>query len=641
MAIRMMHKTETEEMPVKTKKALQTVWITLAAWLMSVAPGLSMAVQRKLKPDAYDLGGMLYQLVGRTFNALTTDPFTLTVLFCVFFFLARRYLFHKPAKTGAGEYVLCGVMSAVMLVCAAMRTGGGTVKVLYENTFQIMKTALYLPGMFLIELCLLRGLNELLHRPWKERPIRLWDRHPFVFPMVIIALAWLPHVIIKYPGVIHLDVVMPIRQYIGLSPRMTDFPVLGTLFYGVMFELGQALGNVNITYFAITLVQLFSLLMGLCYALWLMKTKGGLQAVQILSLVLFCTVPIYIGWALIIGKDAQYMAWMILLGDMLIEFFAEPFAFVKRKSRWVLLSVIFVLLIFTRGNGVFIVIPMAAVMALWLLVKGRRGSALGMAAVAAAAMMVTSTTNAIIVDALDMQDIRFYDYLSIPFQQTARVAKLHGDEGLTEQDKTDICTMIDYNVIAERYEPHHADAVKMSVDRSVRGQHTPWAYLRVWWKQLWQYPLDYLDAFANMNYYMFDLQSNRTVYNSYADIKEYTYNYAFHETFFFNQEEIRPLLHWQLALTEAYFRFDDLPVIGQFASMGFCIHVMLGVAYLAWTQRKRRALLVMIPSFISAVMTMFCPEIYIRYLLPVMGALPLWLAAYDLLPDAGETLLAE
>jgi len=613
---------------MQIRKTLKNVSLGIAAAFMSIAPGLDMAVARRLKPDAYDLGGYMYQLIGRTFNSLTTDPFTLAVMFFAMLWLARRFLYHKPRQAGAGEYVLSGMMSLIMLVCAAMRAAG-SVQILWANVFQIFKTGMYLAGMFLIELCLLRGLGELVRRSWKQKCCALWERHPFLFPCGVLCAAWIGHVIVRYPGAINLDVVMPIRQYLGMTPRANDFPVLGTLVYGWLFTVGQKIGNVNITYFLITLVQVVGLLMTCCYFLWLMHRLHAPFPLLAASLALFAVSPVYIGWVTIIIKDAQYMVLMVLLGVLLIEFLADTGAFLARKSRWILLGVDFVLLIFTRHNGLYIVLPVSAVM-LAILLARRQGwrRAAALAATVAAAVLVTSATNNLIIDALHMERIHFYDYLSVPFQQTARVAYLHGDEGLTEEDKAAISTMIDYDLLAEKYDPQHADDVKFTRTVQERGQVTPDAYLSVWWKQFGQYPLDYLDALFNMCYYMFDLQSNVPVYNSYADIDEYTYDYAFHEEFFFNKEEIMPLMHHQLALVEGYFRFDDLPFIGQFASMGFCMHVLLFTAYLCWVDRRRAALAVLLPSLITALMTMFCPEVYVRYLLPVMCALPLWLGAY-------------
>ena len=63
------------------------------------------------------------------------------------------------------------------------------------------------------------------------------------------------------------------------------------------------------------------------------------------------------------------------------------------------------------------------------------------------------------------------------------------------------------------------------------------------------------------------------------------------------------------------------------------LNAMILLAYVSWILRRRNTLLTMIPSAITAVAVLFCPEVYIRYLLPTMASLPLWLAAFFLLPE--------
>lgn len=67
--------------------------------------------------------------------------------------------------------------------------------------------------------------------------------------------------------------------------------------------------------------------------------------------------------------------------------------------------------------------------------------------------------------------------------------------------------------------------------------------------------------------------------------------------------------------------------------MGFCVNGMILLGYVSWILRRRKTLLTMIPSAVTAAATLFCPEVYIRYLLPTMASLPLWLAAFCLLAE--------
>lgn len=618
----------------KSPKTLRTGAAALAALLMTLAAGLEMTVARKLNPDAVDAGGFLYQLIGRTSRSFTLEPLAAACVLLLAFWLARRYLLRRAEGAKAGEYLLSAFLGGIALLCAAMRAGE-TVRLIWQNSFQLFKSLLIFAGMSLWFLYAVRVLAEGLSRPRKEgRFCAFWDRHPFEFPFLVLLAAYGWQIAIKYPGVIHLDVVMPIRMVLGLSPKNNTFPPTGTLLYGGAFLLGEKLGNVNWAYFAIMLFQSVSLMLTLSYALWLMHTRKAPRWVQLLTLALFAVNPIYIGWITTLGKDAQYMVWMLLLGVLMMEFLAEPEAFCRKKSRWVLLTADSLLAVLTRYNGVSVAVPcLAAILIVLCRRPALRRSIPCLLVCSALAFGLSAGANAAATRFLGLEEVRFYDYLSIPFQQTARVAKFYGGEGVTEEEKAAVDTMIAYDQLAERYDPAHADGVKTTVDVLERGKNSPKAYLRFWWKQLRQYPVDYLDAMLNMNYWMFDLQQNVPTYHSYADIQQYTYPYAFHETRFFNLEEIRPLMSWQRALTEWYFRFDRLPLIGNFASMGFCVNGMILLAYVSWILRRRKTLLTMIPSAVTAAATLFCPEVYIRYLLPAMASLPLWLAAFFLLPE--------
>ena len=62
--------------------------------------------------------------------------------------------------------------------------------------------------------------------------------------------------------------------------------------------------------------------------------------------------------------------------------------------------------------------------------------------------------------------------------------------------------------------------------------------------------------------------------------------------------------------------------------MGFCMLLMMSLIYLSMVNRRRKTLMVMIPALITGIAGPFLPLVYLRYLLPMVGTVPLWLAAY-------------
>lgn len=620
------------------KRTAQKLFILLGALAAAAAPGMSMDVQRKLKPDATDLGGYLYQAIGRTFEAVQTDAITLTIMLVGCLWLLNRYLFHKPRHTGLGEYLLCGFFSVMQLLCAAMRQMGA-VAVLWENAFQLLKVAIYLFGMFLLLLCSLRALGDVMLRgislrrlreySWVERARGAEEKHPFLFPFLFLCAAWLPHLIIRYPGQLTIDTVLQFQQYVYWRTRTTPHPPFGTVIYGEMIQHGLDTGCKNLIYFAYTLVKTTGFIAILAYSLLVMRRSRVPGFIRLLALTLYAISPIYVGWTTAISKDSSYLMMCMLAAVLALEFVQDMDGFLHSRKRMALLAVCLILMMLIRHNGVFVAVPLLAGMTLCFLLK-RCGKSAALAALYAVAVIgLAIGAEEYMIRVMDIERVKQDDWLSIFLQQTARVVKLHGNE-LPEEEVAIIDRMIDFDLAPELYEPDSSDPIRWSEHAGRSPQDIRAYFEQVWLKELVRYPVDYLDATLAMNGVLFDLQSNAPLYVSLTDntLDSYVYPHSFNDLTYYNREELLPLNSPQRALTEWYFRFSDLPIIGPFASMGFCMLLMLAMVYLSVVNRRWKTLLVMIPALITGLAGPFYPLVYLRYLLPMVATVPLWLAAY-------------
>lgn len=627
------------------RKMLRGLILLAGAFFCAIAPMMDLSVQRKLKPDAFDVGGYLHQAIGRAFEAFEGAPIVLTVLFLGMLWLLKRYLFHKPVDTGVGEYLICGFFALMQLLCTAVRQTG-TIQVLYENVFQILNAAIFAVGMYLLLLCALRGLHELicggvcfgslsggpsgLSWAWRQE-----GRHPFLFPLAVLSIAWLPHLIIRYPGQLTIDTVLQFHQYWNWRPRTTPHPPWGTVIYGELINFGLHTGCMNLVYFAFTLVKTAIFLAILAYSLLVMHKRGVPRWIWLLALGLYAVSPIYVGWTTAISKDSAYLILCMLAGTLLLEAIGEEKG--MAPSRLVVLGICLSLLMLVRHNGIMIVLPILAVLVLNATFKrrGRRSAVLALYAVMVVAVGIG--VEEIIIRSMDIQRVRLDDWLSIPLQQTARVVIRHGDE-LPDEEKRLIGAVIDYDAISENYIPNNSDGIRWSAPEGRKDEDIRMYFKEVWIKQLVRYPADYLDALLGMNGVLFDLQSNAPLYMSLTDntLDDHVYQHSFNDMWYYNREELLPLNSLQRALTEWYFRFSELPVIGPFASMGFCMLLMLSLVYLCVVERRWRALLVMLPGLITGIAGLFCPIVYLRYLLPMVGGVPLWLAAFAATPSGRQ-----
>jgi len=626
------------------KNSLKKLWWILASLLAAWAPGINMNVQRKLRPDALELGGYLHQAVGRTFDAIQTDSITIAVMMGGMLWLTHRYLWRKPKHTGVGEYLLCGFFSVMQLLNAAVQQTG-TMQILGENMFQMLKAAAYLTGMFVIFLCAIRGLAEILEWRPKEKSFSFWDRHPFLFPFLLLLFAWLPHLIIKYPGALTIDTMLQYLQYAGIDERTTPHPPFGAVIYGFLITTGFKTGQMNLCYFVFTLCKTILFIAVLAYILQVIKRRNVPQWIQLFTLILFMFSPIYVGWTTVISKDSAYLILCMLAGALMLENIGGE---KMDQSRWrmLILAADLILMMLVRHNGILIAVPLLLLMLFWLIrEKTGKKRVLRFACYSCAVVLAALGIEEGIIQVMGYRRVSQDDWMALMYQQTGRVVTLH-DAEIPQEEKEIINRVLLYEEIFERYDPPEADKMRWNypedgrVDGEIpafpedngRSDEEIRAYWKVWWDHFKRYPLDYLDAALHMNGILFDLQNDWPIYVGLTDhtFGDDVYPNSFNYMEYYNAEQIRPLNGWQRALTECYYRADDLPLAGRLLSMGFCVETMIALIYLCWVKRRGPVLMVMIPAIVCAVNGLFCAIVYQRYLLPTVGMLPLWLAAWTM-----------
>ena len=613
-------------------KFLRAIMICLCGLTMAVAPGMNFQAQLKVLPDAAGSIDALYQIIARTTGAFSSDSLSLAVLSVVFIFLANRFLLRSNMKIHWGEYLLCLFLSGMMLLSQAIQTDN-TVRLLYSNGFQIIKSILYMTGMYFIYLVACRGLQEVLQRGTTAllpSKIEQWvGRLNFWKLSIILLLFWLPHIIIKYPGVLMWDTFHQIKQFIGDYTRTSNHPAFGTLIYGIMETLGVAIGNVNISYFVYMLAQVALLIAVLSYSLIVMQRFRVPAWVQIGALFLYAISPCYIGWVTVICKDTTYLTLCIFIGTLLLEFAHDGIGFFSHRRKVVALAISCVILCLTRYNGIMIAsVAFFAIGILLIIEKAGSKQVIRFVCFALITVLLSYASNEALLRLLNVNRVFMHDVYSIPLQQTALVAARNYDE-IPQDEIAVIDHMADYELIAQRAGSWYADSVKDTYKQSATEADRA-AYLKVWFQQLLRYPVDNLDALLIMNSVLFDLQFNRPMYVSLTDntLTSTVYPYSYNDMTLYNSEEIEPLNSAQRLLTQWYFSFDDIPLIGWFASMGFTANVMLLMIYLLWRNGKKRMLIVFIPSLVTFIGCLFSPVAYLRYALPYMCSLPLWFAAY-------------
>ncbi len=97
----------------------------------------------------------------------------------------------------------------------------------------------------------------------------------------------------------------------------------------------------------------------------------------------------------------------------------------------------------------------------------------------------------------NIQNGSIREALSLPFQQTARYITEYGDE-VTDEEKKAIDAILDYDSLAEKYDPRISDPVKNTFRKDSTKEDLI-NYFKVWLQQIKKHTLTYFKATMNQN----------------------------------------------------------------------------------------------------------------------------------------------
>lgn len=609
----------------KTEKNIACVAGALA---IAAAVGMDLQVNRKLLPDAHEIFGFFYQLIGRLAVSLPQNRIYAAMACVLSFLLLRRYLFHKPDGTGVGEYLLSTGM-ALMTLMAESVVQTDTIASLWANGFQLVKAMLVLLGWSLLYLCALRALREGVDRAGKRsdsRIIRFWNRHPLLFPFVVILLCWLPHIISKYPGVMDVDTIVMIRCY--MTRTGTDhFPPFCTWLFGRLCEAGQAVGCQNLFYFLFMIVQCILCIFVLAGTMCSMKRSAMPQGMQWAILAVYAAAPCYVGWEVVIGKDSLYLPFFLLFTHMFLESMIAWETFRNRKSNWIFLGLSAFMMGLSRPNGTIVACASTVILAIVFLFRKQRGYAAGVLTAMVLMCGAVSVCNEWIVDSIPLGEARKQDAFSIVFQSTATIAMEHG-EAIPEEEIEIVDRVMDYGRIPEYY---RGDSVwvkdLMRASFREQGMELWGPYLQVWLRQIARYPVSFIDSVLRISWELLTPVHAEAEYYYSITNPQLTdgavYKMSTADMRYYETASMVPFDNAQRLLTEWYHDFGEIPVIGDLTNLAACFYLLVMALYVSFSRGQRLAVLAMIPVIVSALFGFISPSVQLRLQLPLVCAVPL------------------
>lgn len=576
------------------------------------------------------LAGMETQNIPKALDSIgggiNNTFFQTSIVMLMFIYIASRMKtvkIRKPITT----CVLCFILSSVWLCGESFRIDN-TLNNIWLSSVQVVKSIIYLWGatwlLFYIgkviwvvsEKCASRSLNTLYINP----------QNRYLFWVLLIFILWLPGIIISYPATACYDSWGELAEYFGYTSFTAHHPPFFTILIGKIVVLGRKLGNINVGFFFVSILQSMIGVLISAYMVYTMRKAEVQRWVEIGTVLFLILCPYFNAYNVTIIKDTLYSYGFMLF---VIEIFYFTCYGDEVWSSWkhrILFAISILLLMLIRHNGKYVVCFTGAIFVAWQIAKHRHNIKKICVCIMTwlfpilMAGMVSLMLNHIYgVEKIRGESVK--ESFSILFQQTARDVKENGKD-MTDNEKRIIAQILNYDELAEKYNPKVSDPVKATFRYDATGEELR-DYICVWMGGFLKHPLTYIEATMNQNYYLvYPFSENTVIYDSIYEerYKDVIDAMGVRETMAFPRlNDIR---------VAVYRLLPSLPIIGLLSCVAVYNIIMLFMLLFAAYNREWKVFIVAAPLLISDLIVVASPVVSPRYTFPIIYAMPILVTYY-------------
>lgn len=166
-----------------------------------------------------------------------------------------------------------------------------------------------------------RSISAILSWLTARRPTTLSTslRARFLPYLLTLAIAWLPWLILTWPGSMRDDTLAQYLQSSGLHHYYTQHPLFDTLTFGLFWHIGNALGSPLIGQALYTVTQAVLLAAGCALLLCYIRKIGSPRWLIGLGLVYLATNYVVVGAITTMGKDSLHAVFYLPLAVLFVE----------------------------------------------------------------------------------------------------------------------------------------------------------------------------------------------------------------------------------------------------------------------------------------------------------------------------------
>lgn len=447
----------------------------------------------------------------------------------------------------------------------------------------------------------------------------LFDTHAFWGPFLMILIFWLPYIIAKYPGAAMPETLAEMRQYYW-GELNNYYPPFHTVVLSLLMELGNWIHSYTFGFFLNLAVQLLLLLSAFSYGFLLMKRWKTPYVFRYLALAVICVVQFFPMESTVVEKDIPYTSCVIFLVLKLYEL-VRTIRDERNLSIWNVCGMILTCMgvACNRNEGFYLVLVSGIGMVVYAFVilgKCNRKKCIRICAAVLVPAVLFIGYQKILLPACQVEDNGPKEALSIPFQQTARYVRDYGYE-LTEEDEEIISRVLDYEDLAELYDPITSDPVKYTYHAETTQDLAE--YFGLWFRQLLRHPGNAVQATMNNAYGWFYQEGYAHNYMMDSQIEGHEIRW----------EIVQPecLSGFRLVMERVAKLLSRIPLVNWFENAGFVSWMTLLLATVFFGSGRKKYLLPMAPLLTALLVCVAAPTFnyQMRYIMPVMFCVPFYI----------------
>ena len=343
-----------------------------------------------------------------------------------------------------------------------------------------------------------RSISAILSWLTARRPTTLSTslRARFLPYLLTLAIAWLPWLILTWPGSMRDDTLAQYLQSSGLHNYYTQHPLFDTLTFGLFWHIGSALGSPLIGQALYTVTQAVLLAAGCALLLCYIRKIGSPRWLIGLGLVYLATNYVVVGAITTMGKDSLHAVFYLPLSVLFVEACLTRGSVLARRP----VAFAFVILLFativSKRTALIIVLCAGCCLLAVCTTKGARRRAF--ACLAVASVVAQGVWTPLSAAATHANRSPGREVWGLVTQPVARLA--HDDPSAIDKvQRRRLNAIMDLDWAAAGINPHRTD----ETFRTLREHPRPTtaqqlAALQVWAQLGLAHPTEYATAYAGV-----------------------------------------------------------------------------------------------------------------------------------------------